>query len=472
MKTSVKVTMVLVSVFFVVLIAAYTYFSPIFEVGTGYAAKILCSSAYVSGREYKDIINQDLDMPGISRFNTRLVKEERAAEASFLGIFKSRAIFRPGLGCTLCVDGVSEIELRQEAMGIREPDPTQSDEIWPEGKAVSDHMSLSKKLASALDMAFDENSEALRRTRAVVIVYNGRIVAERYAPGITKDTPLLGWSMTKSVTNALVGILVKENKLDLAQTDLMPQWRKEGDPRSNITLDQLLRMSSGLAFLEAYEEPITSDVNKMLFTASSASDFAAEKPLEAEPGSKWYYSSGTTNIIARIARDAAQMSQTEWFRFPKEALFDKIGMKSAVLEPDPSGNFVGSSYMYATARDWARFGLLYLNDGVWSGERILPEGWVAYSTTPTPHTEPGQAYGAQFWLNHPNPQRRISFLPDDAFMALGHECQAVVIIPSRNAVVVRLGLYRGPDFEAPLDFIENVLQILPPVEDHPKPETI
>ena len=296
---------------------------------------------------------------------------------------------------------------------------------------------------------------------AVVVVYDGRIIAEKYAPGFTKDTPLLGWSMTKSVTNALVGILVRQGELSLKDVALMPGWQNDDDPRRNITLDQLMRMSSGLQFLEQYEDNITSDVNTMLFTKYSASDYAADKPLEADPDTRWSYSSGTTNIIARIAGEAGPLSRSEWLRFPRKELFDKIGMNSAVIEPDPSGNFVGSSYMYATARDWARFGLLYLNDGIWKNDRILPEGWVQYSTTPTDHTAPGKAYGAQFWLNYPNPNPRWPYLSDDAFMALGHECQAVVIIPSRKTVVVRLGLYRGSDFDAPLAFIKNVLESLP-----------
>ena len=454
---------ILAAITVVLIVAAHLYYSPIFAVGTGYAAKIMCSSALISGRPYDSIVSQDLNSPGISRITTRLDEKNHVVEASALGIYKSRAIYRPGLGCTLCTDDANEIELIQQAIGMAAKEPLASNGIWPDGRAVSDTLPScidEKGLEEALDMAFNETSKDLRRTRAVVVVYDGRIVAERYAPGITKDTPLLGWSMTKSVTSALVGILVKQKKLSIDQSGLMPQWQGENDPRGKITLDNLLRMSSGLAFSENYEG-ITSDVILMLLTKSSTSDFAADKPLEADPGTKWYYSSGTTNIVARVARDASGLNQPEWFQFPQKELFDKIGMTSAVIEPDPSGNFVGSSYMYATARDWARFGLLYLNDGVWNKERILPEGWVAYSTTPSPNTKPGAAYGAHFWLNFPNPKRHFSFLPDDAFMALGHECQAVIIIPSRNMVVVRLGLYRGPHFEAPLDFVEKVLQSIP-----------
>jgi hypothetical protein len=179
--------------------------------------------------------------------------------------------------------------------------------------------------------------------------------------------------MTKSVTNALVGILVGQGKLSVDEPAPVPEWSGPDDPRGAITLDQMLRMSSGLEFGEIYEDP-RSDVCLMLFSVRDAAAYAADKPLETGPGGKWYYSSGTTNIISRIVRDSVGGTQADYFAFPRRALFDRIGMRSAIIEPDPSGTFVGSSYMYATARDWARFGLLYLQDGVWEGERILPEG--------------------------------------------------------------------------------------------------
>ena len=165
-------------------------------------------------------------------------------------------------------------------------------------------------------------------------------------------------------------------------------------------------------------------------------------------------------MIARIVREASGKSQAEQFDFPRRALFERIGMQSAIMEPDPSGSFVGSSFMYATARDWARFGLLYLNDGVWMGERILPEGWVTYSTTPTPHAPPAEAYGALFWLNAGTDTRWIPELPDDMFCASGHEGQYLLIIPSHDVVVVRLGLTRGPSNKEILNFVAEVLDAL------------
>ena len=464
MKKTKLILIILILSFAFALLAAYVHFSPIFAVGNGYCAKILCSSVFISGRSADSVINEELNAQTLSGIKTRIDEQNASAQATILGIFKSRAVYRPGLGCTLCVDGANEIELRQQALDVKKPEHVFSEKLWPDGDSVSGEVPDGvdqQALKEAVNSAFVDVSDTPFRTRAVVVVYDGCIVAERYAPGNTENTPLLGWSMTKSVTNALVGILVRQGKLHLKDTGLMPAWRNENDPRKDITLDQLLRMSSGLEFVEQYEDNVTSDVNIMLFTKYSTSDYAADKPLAADPDTKWSYSSGTTNILARIAREASRLSQSEWFRFPGKELFDKIGMNSAVIEPDPSGNFVGSSYMYATARDWARFGLLYLNDGIWHNERILPDGWVQYSTTPTVYAAPGKAYGAQFWLNFPNPNPRLPYLPDDAFMALGHETQAVVVIPSRKTVIVRLGLYRGPDFEAPLAFMKDVMKSLP-----------
>jgi hypothetical protein len=298
------------------------------------------------------------------------------------------------------------------------------------------------RLEAALEWAFLEPDPALpRRTRAVVVVYRGRLIAERYADPFTKDTPLNGWSMTKSVVNALVGVLVKEKKVSLSDSVAIPEWRGSSDPRRKITLEQLLRMSSGLQFHEDFSN-LFADMTYMLLGVPDAAAYAAAKPLEAEPGTRWSYSSGTTNIIAYAMRQI--VGDSDYLEFPRRTLFDRLGMTSAVLETDAAGTFVGSSFMYATARDWARFGLLYLRDGVWSGQRILPEGWVAYTRTPAPNA-PDQQYGAHFWLRIPKGLRcgnESRPLPADAFHAIGHEGQFITIIPSRELVLVRLGLTR------------------------------
>jgi CubicO group peptidase (beta-lactamase class C family) len=315
---------------------------------------------------------------------------------------------------------------------------------WEVATSASDGDSA--RLTRALRDAFSEPEPTRpRRTRAVVVVRGGRIVAERYAPGFGPQTPLLGWSMTKSLTNALCGILVRQGKLDVSAPAPVPEWSQAGDARRAITVDLLLRQSSGLRWNEVYEtSPFDSSVIAMLYGRGhrDMAAFAASQPLAHPLGSVWSYSSGTTLILSRILR-ALIGSDSDYHSFPRRELFDPIGMKSALIEADAAGTFVGSSYSYATARDWARFGLLYLRDGTWEGVRILPAGWVDYTRTPAPAAPHGE-YGAHFWLNAgveergvPSPDARA---PADLFYASGHDGQVVAIVPSRDLVIVRIGL--------------------------------
>ena len=318
------------------------------------------------------------------------------------------------------------------------------------------------KLKEALDEAFEEPfPDNRRKTRAVVVVYEGHLIAERYAEGFNRDMPLMGWSMSKSITNALTGIMVHKGQLDIHKPAALPGWEEE-ENKSKISIDHLLRMSSGLAFDEIYT-PLF-DAAHMLYDSRSFSAFAAAKPMEAEPDTLWQYSSGTSNILAEILRQQMGSSYQYYFDYIHEKLFHKVGMHSAVMEPDASGTFVGSSYTLATALDWARFGQLYLQDGVWRGERILPKGWVEYSTTPTPKAPKGR-YGAHFWLNAGSPEdptnRPWPNAPKDTYAALGFQGQNVIIIPSRKAVLVRLGASTGSNTWSTDDFIRQVLAALP-----------
>jgi CubicO group peptidase (beta-lactamase class C family) len=296
-------------------------------------------------------------------------------------------------------------------------------------------------MGRVLDAAFAEpDPRRARRTRAVVVVRGGRLLAERYAPGFAAATPLNGWSMGKSVTSALIGTLVAEGRLTLGGEGLLAEWRGTGDARARIALEDLLRMRSGLRFGEKYSDPL-SDVTRMLFDEPDAGGFAASRPLAHEPGTHWQYASGTTNILSLIARRAVDAN--DYLRWPRRALFDPLGMASAVFEPDAGGTFVGSSFVFASARDWARFGLLHARDGVWNGRRLLPEGWIRTVATPTPQSPEGR-YGAHWWLKLSKElggeTAAAARLPADAFHALGHEGQCLTVIPSRDLVVVRLGL--------------------------------
>jgi CubicO group peptidase (beta-lactamase class C family) len=317
---------------------------------------------------------------------------------------------------------------------------------------------LARVLAASLT---EPDPRKLRRTRAALVVHGGRLLAESYAPGYGPASRLCGWSMTKGVMSALVGILAGEGRLSLKDRALLPEWRRPGDPRADIALEDLLRMRSGLAFSDVYSDPL-SDVTRMLFVSQSAAGLAAARPLCAAPGDRWAYSSGTTNIISRVARGAFP-SHADYLAFPRRALFGPLGMSSALLEPDAAGDFVASSFMYATARDWARFGLLYARDGVWAGRRVLPEGWVGFSRTPTPQSPDGR-YGAHWWLrlsrDFGGETEAAKRLPADAFHAQGHEGQVVSVIPSLDLVAVRLGMSIRADAWDHAAFLADVLDAL------------
>lgn len=338
---------------------------------------------------------------------------------------------------------------------ISVPEPPGGPDPWP---APESEPPALKRL---VDDCFPEyNPKRLRRTRAVLIMQDGKILAERYAPGFSAQTRLTGWSMTKAVIGALVGILVREGRLSLSDKMLLPEWCSPGDPRAQISLEDLLRMRSGLQFSEVYSDPL-SDVNQMLWNSRDTAAVAASKPLTAPPGTVWKYSSGTSNIVSRIIRRV--VGAEAYPGFPRRALFEPLGMRSALIEQDASGTFVGSSHCFATARDWARFGLLYAQDGVWEGKRILPEGWVKFSSSPTPQSPEGR-YGAHWWLKlqkelggETEAARRI---PADAFFALGHEDQSVTVIPSRRLVAVRLGLSVYIDAWNHAQFVADVLDAL------------
>ncbi len=359
---------------------------------TGYEAKCLCSDVFVSGREPSPVLSQDLK-PVEALYPLRFVDVEfdygrRTVKASIKGFAKREAIFRDGLGCTLVI-GEPEEKLRSESILMAGAAANRhKNGIWPDGE-IADTADLppevdGKKLGEAVEWAFSEPGPGhLRNTRALIVIYDGKIVAERYAPGFTASTPLPGWSMTKSVFAALTGILTGEGKISLKSDGLLPLWREGQDPRKAITIDDLLHMSSGLAFQEEYSSPL-ADVAVMLFGTRDMALFAAGKPLVSVPGAKWHYSTGTTEILSKVMRNTFVNEREDYLEFPRRALFDRIGMQSAVVEADASGTLVGSSFMFATARDWARFGLLYLRDGMWGKDRILPEGWTKYCASPAP----------------------------------------------------------------------------------------
>lgn len=309
------------------------------------------------------------------------------------------------------------------------PWPTQE---WPENLSADGFDRAACE--SAMDFAFSAEAEPqMGETHAFLAVHRGQIVLERYADGRDASTTFPSWSKAKSITQALIGILVRDGKIDVAAPAQVAEWQGDDDPRKAITLDQLLRMSSGLKFTENYVDSGVSDVIEMLFGAGSddVAAHAAAFPLVTEPDTFWNYSSGTSNIVARLASQALGKSGEAFEAWMFEELFSPIGMRSPAPKFDPAGTFIGSSFCYATARDFARFGLLYMREGVWDGRRILPEGWVDYARTPTktPPEEP-MGYGAHWWLGLAGPE---------SFSANGYEGQFTVCEPSLDLIMVRHG---------------------------------
>jgi CubicO group peptidase (beta-lactamase class C family) len=329
---------------------------------------------------------------------------------------------------------------------------------------------------TAVDQVLQNAALAGPGVRAIVVVDHGRIVGERYAAGFTPLTPLLGWSMTKTVTAAAIGLLVKDGKLSLDQTGFWPG----NDGREKIRLSDLLAMSSGLKWNEAYGA--VSDVTGMLYLQPDMAGFARSQPLAHPPGEVWLYSSGTAVILARIAQEAqaqglgqsqgsgpaqAQSQPQDLATFINTRLFSPIGMTTATIEPDERGSLVGSSYMYATARDWARYGQFLLQDGVWQGQQVLPAGYVAMMASPVPASR-GQYGKGQTWLwgsdaatPGVNPDAAFG-IPPDTFWMSGHDGQNIAIIKSRQLVIVRLGLTPYVAGYSPQPLVKAILEARQP----------
>ncbi len=415
------------------------------KVATGFLASVLCSETFVSGLDPEKIFAETTAaMPGAGliswALDYRLDRANRNVTVTLLGLGRSHSVYHDGLGCHLD-HGNDAVKPMPFVTASDAPRARLADIAGPEPVSPQ-----SSELAAALDRAFAEPAQPpFRRTKAIVVVKDGRIVAERYAEGYGIDTPILGFSATKSVISALVGVLVRQGKLALDKPAPVAAWQQPGDPRHAITVDQLLRHTAGLALgnsLSASLGAVLEPVNRMKFMETDMAAYAEAAPLETSPGSVWNYHDGNTLILSQLIRDAAGRTPADVLRFAREELFAPLGMHHVTIEFDGADTPEGSSQMLASARDWARFGMLYLDDGVIEGQRIVPEGWVRYSASPTPNAWVG--YGAGFWTNLGDSfgaKYRIEHgWPRDAFFAKGTIGQYVIIIPSQRLVIARFGI--------------------------------
>jgi CubicO group peptidase (beta-lactamase class C family) len=434
------------------------------RVATGITSQLLCGGTFVSGLDTERVFAERVkSVPTMTWINWALRYEvdptRREVRSTLAGGFESRAVFREGSGCLVLhgdepAPAPATPPQRDETAASSQPDIAGSAVVEPAGASMH----------AAFDHAFAEPaSPPYHHTHALLVLRDGRLVAERYASGIGPATPLLGFSATKSVTHAMVGLLVREGKLALDQPAPLPMWRRDGDPRGAITIDQLLRQVPGLDFAQTNSG--LDPTSRMSFVARDKAAMAETAEPIAAPGTRWAYTDSNYLLLSRVIRDAAGGREQDVLQFLQRELFGPAGMRNVSIDVDATGTPMGAANLYASARDWARFGLLYLNDGVASGRRILPPGWVRHASTQTLDT----GYGAGWWVNVREGNVPgwgvpwgLPHAPRDAFFARGYMGQFVIVVPSRRLVIVRLGAsgVRGDDIGFMDDVVRELLAAL------------
>jgi CubicO group peptidase (beta-lactamase class C family) len=435
----------------VAIIIYYAFITyPKLDLISGFAAKNVASAHFIDNRPLEIIEQGDNDIPKIDWAKNKINDTLQFTTATVFGLKERKAIYRKGLGVVLIND---DFDINTKYT-VPKRTILNNNLPFPYGNNEPDNFIFSnidyKKLNKAVENTFDKEGEKIKRTRSLLVVYKDKIIAEKYDRGFSKSSKILGWSMTKSVTATMFGILQKQGKYDINMPAPIKEW--QNDERKNITTNDLLHMNAGLEWEEDYTK--ISDVTKMLFLDADMSYAQKIKAAKYKPNTHWNYASGTTNLLSGILKTHFK-TQQEYLDFWYAALIDKIGMHSMLIETDMVGNFVGSSYGWANTRDWAKFGLLYLHKGNWNGEQIFDESWAKYVSTPC--AKSNGVYGAHFWLNasgiYPN-------APKDLYSCNGFQGQMIFIIPSLELVIVHMGLKEkkdGFDFNGMLkEIIESI----------------
>lgn len=416
------------------------------SLGAATYAKVLCSAVFVSDRDAEEakqnsayflMTEPDRRKPIVADVD----RQAKRVRATVDKITRTAALYGDQ-GCVIHPadhDGVYFTPVP-----VRTTLPDAASHAWPMGDAPSTEpwpANLDRtKMQAAVDLAF---ADPAGLTAAMVVLHKGQIVGERYLPGITKDTQLESWSMGKSLTATLVGLVIKDGAFSLDDPAPVPDWRRPGDPRGAIRVRDVMHMASGLSFTgqdDRWMDP-TWQYHDHFFIYAGAVDafkYAISSPVEFAPNTVGRYRNSDPMTLGFLVRQHAEKNGGVYLTYPQRALFDKIGIRRQVLEPDPWGNFLLSGYDYGTARNWARLGLLYLRDGVWNGQRLLPEGFVTFVSTPAPAWAQPE-YGGQFWINGTGRWN----LPRDAYFMSGAGGQHTFVVPSHDLVVVRMGHHRG-----------------------------
>ncbi|GAB1308630.1 serine hydrolase [Urechidicola sp. KH5] len=403
---------------------------PRLNIITGYASKSTASVVYLANRPLESVESQDNNYAPVNQSSSSVNREEQSASSKVFGLKKRTAVYREGLGAVLVNDSydANASYLIPNRTKETKPLPFPYGNM-PQKDTIFENVDY-KRLQAAVAATFDTIGGFDLKTRSFLVLYKDQIIAESYADGFDENSLHLGWSMTKSVMSTVYGVLNAQGKMDVDQRAPIAAWKN--DERAEITISNLLQMNSGLEWEEDYGK--ISDVTKMLFLETDMTKTAIDKPLVGKPNESWYYSSGTSNLLSGILRnqfDSHQAYLDYWYT----DFIDRIGMHSMTVEADLAGNYVASSYAWATARDWAKFGLLYLHNGNWNGDQVLTPEWITYATTPTNDSD--GAYGAQFWLNDGG---SLPDAPRGMYYADGYQGQRVYVIPSKELVIVRTGL--------------------------------
>ncbi|WP_419936104.1 serine hydrolase domain-containing protein [Candidatus Palauibacter sp.] len=421
----------------------------------GMAAHHICAGVFVVGRDYErsveEVVAQDIRRFDIFKwqddFEYAVNFETRTASVSGDGFGTRSAEYNGDQGCTVLPTGLDDVAYEPRVVERRSPDPEVT--AWPTGDVGAYHDPPPAEVdMDALEVALDWTmAQSEHNTRALVVIYAGKILGERYAPGFTRNTPQISWSQGKSVASALVGAAIQAGHLESGLDDPapVPEWQGPEDPRRDIRIRDILNMSSGLDFVnlgwrDSLSWTHTDEHRRIYFEGIDVFEHATDQPMDRAPGEIFRYRNSDPLTANRIVRHAVEARGEDWLSYPQRILFDRIGARNYVLETDAWGNFIISGYDYGSAWDWARFGLLHLWDGVWptpggGSDRILPEGWVDFVSTPAPGAEL-RDYGGLFWLNRGGSLPRA---PEDAFWAAGFMGQYTAIIPSYDLVIVRLG---------------------------------